>query len=195
MTASRGVPTMRLIVAPAHARRASASSRRRAYDPPMQVLVIGAGVFGAWTALWLLRRGASVTLVDQYGPGNSLSSSGDESRVTRSAHGADMQYPAWQRHALEEWRALEDALGERIFVRTGVVWFAHRDDGFEADSLTALERLGIPVERWSGGDLASRLPNLRGADISWALYEPEGGALLARRAVAAAARAFVREGG
>ena len=47
----------------------------------MRVVVVGAGVFGSWTALWLLRRGASVTLVEQYGPGNPLSSSGDESRV------------------------------------------------------------------------------------------------------------------
>ena len=161
----------------------------------VKAVVVGAGVFGTWTALWLRRRGASVTLVDQYGPGNSLSSSGDESRVTRSAHGPDELYPRWQRHALEEWRALEESLGERLFVRTGVVWFAHRDDGFEADSLTALERLGIPVERWSADDLASRMPHLRAPDVTWALHEPEGGALLARRAVAAAARAFVREGG
>jgi sarcosine oxidase len=58
----------------------------------MRVIVVGGGVFGSWTALWLLRRGASVTLVDQYGPGNALSSSGDESRVTRSAHGPDEHY-------------------------------------------------------------------------------------------------------
>ena len=55
----------------------------------MHVVVIGAGAFGTWTALWLLRRGASVTLLEQYGPGNSLSSAGDETRVTRSAQGPD----------------------------------------------------------------------------------------------------------
>jgi glycine/D-amino acid oxidase-like deaminating enzyme len=32
----------------------------------MYVVVIGAGAFGSWTALWLRRRGASVKLVDQY---------------------------------------------------------------------------------------------------------------------------------
>ncbi|MDP9244863.1 MAG: FAD-binding oxidoreductase, partial [Chloroflexota bacterium] len=42
----------------------------------MRVIVIGAGVFGAWTALWLRRGGAEVTLLDAYGPGNSLASSG-----------------------------------------------------------------------------------------------------------------------
>src|SRR5687768_16341539 len=120
----------------------------------MHVIVVGAGVFGSWTALWLRRRGASVTLVDQYGPGNSLSSSGDESRVTRSAHGSDEHYPIWQRRALEHWLALDPAL----FVRTGVLWLAHSDDGFETDSAAALERLAIPRERLDGPTLAARYP-------------------------------------
>ena len=39
------------------------------------VAVIGAGAFGGWTALYLLRRGAQVTLLDAWGPGNSRASS------------------------------------------------------------------------------------------------------------------------
>lgn len=157
----------------------------------MHVVVIGAGVFGSWTALWLRRRGASVTLVDQYGPGNSLSSSGDESRVTRSAHGPDDHYPGWQCRALDQWRALDESL----FVRTGVLWLAHRDDGFEADSALTLERLGIPAERIETDALAERWPQIQTDDLTWALFEPDGGALLARRGVAVTARAFADEGG
>ena len=157
----------------------------------MHVLVVGAGAFGSWTARWLLRRRASVTLVDQYGAGNSLASSGDESRVTRSAHGADMHYPVWQRRALEQWLALDRSL----FVPTGVVWLAHREDGFEADSLRALERLGIPAERLEADALRARLPQMRTDDVAWALHEPEAGVLLARRAVAATARAGATDGG
>ena len=157
----------------------------------MHVLVIGAGAFGSWTARWLLRRGASVTLIDQYGAGNSLSSSGDESRVTRSAHGADAHYPIWQRRSLEQWLALDRSL----FVRTGVLWLAHRDDGFEGDSLRALQGLGIPAERVEADALHERYPQMRTDDVAWALHEPEAGVLLARRAVAAVARAVDDEGG
>ncbi len=157
----------------------------------MHVLVIGAGVFGTWTARWLRRRGASVTLVDQYGPGNSLASSGDESRVTRSAHGPDEHYPRWQRHSLEQWCELDPAL----FVPTGVLWFASRDDGFEADSAATLERLGIAAERVGADELGLRWPQLNPEGFSWALHEPDAGVLMARRGVATAARAFVDEGG
>ena len=157
----------------------------------MHVIVIGAGVFGTWTARWLLRRGASVTLVDQYGAGNSLASSGDESRVTRSAHGTDDHYPAWQRRSLDQWLQLDPSL----FVRTGVLWLARRDDGFEAQSADTLERLGISTERLAPATMAERWPQMAIDDLAWALHEPDAGVLLARRAVATTARAFVDEGG
>src|SRR5207253_9498214 len=48
------------------------------------VVVVGAGAFGGWTALYLTRRGARVTLVDAWGPGNSRASSGGEGRVIRA---------------------------------------------------------------------------------------------------------------
>jgi sarcosine oxidase len=157
----------------------------------MRVVVIGAGAFGTWTALWLRRRGASVVLVEQYGPGNSLSTSGDESRVSRSGHGTDEHYPRWQRRSLEQWRALDPSL----FVPTGVLWLAHASDAFESASAETLDRLGIPAERLGLDALAHRWPQIAIDDLAWGLFEPEGGVLLARRAVAAAARAFAAEGG
>jgi sarcosine oxidase len=174
-------------------RRASAGDA--AYHRAMRVIVIGAGVFGAWTALWLRRAGAEVTLLDAYGPGNSLASSGGETRITRSAHGDDDHYPRWQRRALEHWVELERGSGQRLFVPSGVLWFAHRDDGFEADSLSTLRRLRIPFERWPIEELTSRYPQIAGDDLTWALFEPEGGALLARRGVATTSAAFARDGG
>ncbi|HET8797716.1 MAG TPA: FAD-dependent oxidoreductase, partial [Thermoanaerobaculia bacterium] len=45
-------------------------------EPPPRVAVIGAGAFGGWTAFHLRRLGADVTLLDQFGPGNTRASSG-----------------------------------------------------------------------------------------------------------------------
>jgi glycine/D-amino acid oxidase-like deaminating enzyme len=157
----------------------------------MHVIVIGAGAFGTWTARWLRRRGASVMLVDQYGAGNSLASSGDESRVTRSAHGPDDHYPGWQRRSLEQWLQLDP----QLLVRTGVLWLARHHDGFEARSAEVLERRGIPIERLSPDEMAERWPQMSTGDLAWGLHEPEAGVLMARRGVAATARAFVEEGG
>src|SRR5687767_4226893 len=43
--------------------------------PAPDIVVIGAGAFGGWTAYHLRRMGAKVTLVDAFGPGNSRSTS------------------------------------------------------------------------------------------------------------------------
>jgi sarcosine oxidase len=51
------------------------------------VVVVGGGAFGGWTALNLQRMGARVTLVDMFGPGNSRSTSGDETRGVRTSYG------------------------------------------------------------------------------------------------------------
>ena len=161
----------------------------------MRVVVVGAGVMGAWTALWLRRGGHQVTLIDRHGPGNRLGSSGDESRITRSSHGSDRHYPVWQRRALDHWRALEREAGTPLFVEAGVVWLANEAQTFEAESLATLESLGIPAERWNTDALAARFPVLDPTDVPWALYEPEAGALMARTGVTAAIERFESEGG
>ena len=161
----------------------------------MRVVVVGAGVMGAWTALWLRRRGHAVTLVDRHGPGNRLGSSGDESRITRSSHGPDRHYPVWQRRALTHWRELERGAAETLFVETGVVWLVTPGETFEAESLISLAALGIPVERWWHDQFATRVPVMRPDGIPWALFEPEAGALMARPAVSATIARFGAEGG
>jgi sarcosine oxidase len=161
----------------------------------MRIVVVGAGVMGTWTALWLRRTGHSVTLIDRHGPGNRLGSSGDESRITRSSHGADRHYPTWQRRALEQWRDLERTAGEQLFEPAGVVWLASEAQAFEAESYESLASLGIPVERWSTAELAARVPALNPEGCPWALFEPEAGALFARPAVMAAQDRFRSEGG
>jgi glycine/D-amino acid oxidase-like deaminating enzyme len=162
---------------------------------PGRVVVIGAGVMGAWTAHHLRRRGADVLLVDLYGAGNSLSSSGDESRVIRTAHGPDEFYARWVMAAWDEWRALEGDTGLPLVHEIGTLWMAHDPRGFEAASLAVLARLGVDVERLEPSEVASRWPVVNAEEIGFAMYEPHAGAIMARRAVAAAVERFVRDGG
>ena len=68
------------------------------------VVVIGAGVFGAWTALQLRRSGRSVTLVDAFGTGNTRSSSGGASRVFRIGYGRETIYSEWAQRSLAAWQ-------------------------------------------------------------------------------------------
>ena len=84
------------------------------------IAVIGAGVFGSWTAEHLRRAGHRVTLVDMAGPANTRASSGGESRMTRAAYGRDAIYTRMAIDSLKEWKALSTASGLPIFVPHGV---------------------------------------------------------------------------
>jgi monomeric sarcosine oxidase len=165
-----------------------------ASDRP-DVVVIGAGVMGAWTALQAQRQGWRTTLLDAFGAGHSRATSGDESRIIRSSHGSDTMYSRWAREAREAWIALGEASGERLFVEAGALWFAHGSGGFEADSEATLRGLGIPVERLTAAAVRARWPQIATDDLAFAVFEPEAGLLMARRGVAAVARQFKAEGG
>src|SRR4051794_5316773 len=148
-----------------------------------RVVIVGAGVFGASLAWWLAGQGDEVVLVDQFEPGDRRATSGGETRLIRCAHGAEADYPAMARRAWMLWRELEQASGVALLTETGVCWFAHTRNGWEAKSRRTLEKLGIPVERWSVDDAAKRFPSLSGEDLAWVLYEPEAGVLRAQKAV------------
>jgi len=162
--------------------------------PRDDVVVVGAGVMGAWTALAARRHGWRTTLIDAFGAGHSRSTSGDETRIIRASHGSDAFYARWSREALEAWVALGEASGERLFVPAGALWFARTGDGFEAASEATLRGLGIPVERLSPAELSARWPQLVSDDLAFAIFEPEAGLLMARRGVATVARQFSSEG-
>ena len=49
------------------------------------LVVVGAGTMGAWTARRGQQAGLDVTLIDAYGAGNSRATSGDETRIIRSS--------------------------------------------------------------------------------------------------------------
>ena len=70
-------------------------------------IVVGAGTFGASLAWWLAREGVSVTLVDQFEPGDRRATSGGETRLYPLRHGGDREYTRSARRARELWRELE----------------------------------------------------------------------------------------
>ncbi len=146
----------------------------------LDAVVIGAGVFGAWTAHHLLLSGARVTLVDAYGPASSRASSGDESRIIRCGYGPDAIYSRWARESLGAWREQF----AQLFHPCGVLWLAG-DDAYTRATEDTLRRQGYPIERLDARALQTRFPHISAGDAGIALLEPDCGVLMARRAVQA----------
>jgi sarcosine oxidase len=149
----------------------------------VDVVVVGAGTFGASLAWRLARAGDRVTLVDQFEPGDARASSGGETRLLRCAHGSHADYASMARRARALWRELEAESGEELFLERGVAWLSHREDGWEAESERTLASQGIPHERLDAATAARCFPSFRGDELAFVLLEPEAGVLRAQRAV------------
>jgi sarcosine oxidase len=145
-------------------------------------IIVGAGIFGGSLAHELVERGWEVTLVDRYPPGHVRAASGGESRLIRSAHGSDTWYVRSVRRAWQRWRALEEETGTSLLVPCGVLWLAHDEAGWEADSERVLAAESVPVERLAPEDAGSLFPSFAGDDLAFCLFEPEAGVLRARDA-------------
>ncbi|MCH9649281.1 MAG: FAD-dependent oxidoreductase [Deltaproteobacteria bacterium] len=160
-----------------------------------RIVVVGAGAFGGWTALWLRRRGYRVTLVDAWGPGNSRASSGGETRVIRGMYGPDQIYTNWIVQAFEIWLREARRWDLDLYHPTGILWMFRGDDGYAKTSLPFLQEAGLPVETLTPAEGARRWPQVSFEGIRSVYFEEQAGYLQARIACRAVAEALVREGG
>lgn len=160
------------------------------------IVVIGAGVFGAWTAYHLAEAGARVTLLDAYGPGNSRSSSGDESRILRCGYGPDEIYSRFARRSRDLWRQLEarNDSGLPLWHQCGVLWTAAAGDSYSADTLATLQHGGYAVEVLDASSCRARFPHFALDTAALTMLEPDCGVVMARRSVQTLAAALAQRG-
>lgn len=156
-----------------------------------RVVVVGAGAFGGWTALHLQQLGASVTLVDAFGAGNTRSSSGGETRVIRAIYGPDRIYVEMVRRAYELW----ETLPESVYVETGALWMMHGDDGYVRAAVPILRDAGFAVDPLTVDAASKRWPQISFHGVKSVWLEPRAGALSARRACGVVRDLFVKNGG
>lgn len=174
----------------------SFSDRRNILTKNDTVVVVGAGSFGGWTALHLLRSGVKVTLIDVWGPGNSRSSSGDETRVIRSTYGANEFYFDLNVRALELWKEHQKIWNRQVFHNTGVLWLCHHEQcSIVDDSIPFSRKHKMEYEYLSRTDLNNRYEIVNSSDLHHGYFDPFGGYLKARESTQLVVETFVKEGG
>jgi len=161
----------------------------------VKIAVIGAGVFGAWTAHHLLEDGHQVTLVDAWGPAHNRSSSGGESRLTRGAYGKDAIYTRMALDSLPQWQALSRTAGLPLFIPAGVLFLFSREEPYFGDTVATHEQLGLDTQVLGKAEMVKHFPMIHFDGIDVGLFEPGFGALMARRAVLTLVERFVAAGG
>ncbi len=176
-----------------------AASADRAATPPRSavtdVVIIGGGAFGVWTALTLREMGHQVTLLDAYGPGSSRATSGDETRQIRVGYGDREGYARMAHRAMDAWTAREAEFGVPLLVRTGRLEIAPTWTPALRATQAMLARFGVATEAFTVDELRRRYPQMGFDGIGVGLLEPGAGVVRAKQAILAAAAAFARKGG
>ena len=165
-------------------------------NPGNRILVVGAGVFGGWTALNLLRLGYRVTLADAWGPGNSRSSSGGESRLIRAIYGDNKKYFDMTMDAWKGWEELEGLSGIDILHKTGVAWYFHTEGQILREAISRImDERNLTYELVSGEGISKHFPGINPEGLESILIEQKAGYLDARKACQLVRNQFEKEGG
>ena len=165
------------------------------------VVVVGAGAFGAWTALNLQRQGMQVTLLDQYGPANSKSASGGETRGVRSSYGGretGLQWAEWAIRSLQKWKEWDAEHSSEtmpLFYETGDIIMREEMEPSMEQSMANWDELGHPYEVLTPDEVRYRWPMIQTPEIGAVMYEPSAGVVRARRSIESVVAVFEREGG
>jgi sarcosine oxidase len=168
------------------------------------VIVVGAGAMGGWTALNLQQQGVRVRLIDAWGPGNSRSTSGDETRGIRSSYGdragdQAAQWGAWAKRAMKKWRDWDATWGRemkiQLFFQTGDLIMRATNDAFIRNNRAMWDKIGGNYLVLGKDEVMYRYPQYNVEDMEYFLFEPEAGFARARRSCEAVAGVFKQFGG
>jgi sarcosine oxidase len=162
------------------------------------VIVVGLGGMGGAAALHLAGRGAKVLGLEQFDIPHARGSSHGVTRIIRLAYWEHPSYVPLLQRAYALWRDLEQRTGERLLVVNGSIDAGGENSRPIAGALQACADFGLPHDRLDAAQLAARFPGYRLPNDIVAVFQPDGGFLLAERcllaqlAVARAAGADLR---
>ncbi|MEQ8686611.1 MAG: FAD-dependent oxidoreductase [Imperialibacter sp.] len=160
-----------------------------------RITVAGAGAFGGWTALNLLRLGYKVTLFDPWGAGNSLSSSGGETRLMRSVYGSNTFYTKLANESYDMWKEAEAWKGSKLLHTTGNLWMVGENDNEMESAVVQMDGLKLPYQLYKATEVPDRFSYVNCSDLSYLILEEKAGVLKARESCQAVLKKFVSEGG
>jgi len=146
--------------------------------PTDSVVIVGAGVFGAVTALELRNRGYPVTLVDRGTVPHVDASSTDISKMVRMDYGRDVFYHELAEAALDGWDRWNADWPAPLYHAEGFLVLAPepmRPGGFEYESHRVLRERGYEPERLDATVLAERFPAWKSGRYPDGYLSPRGG--------------------
>lgn len=158
------------------------------------VIIIGGGLFGSFTGLFLARSGKRVALLERGLVG--AQSSGANFGGLRLQGRSPEQYPL-SLMAQGHWENFDGLIGEGCeYDRNGMVYFASSEASRDRllKYASSSRACGLEIEIWEGDEVRRQLPWLTGSGLT-ASYSPRCAVANPRITTPAVVRAMTRAGG
>ncbi len=149
-------------------------------------IVIGLGGMGSAAAFHLARHGKRVLGLEQYALLHDRGASHGLTRIIRLAYHEHPSYVPLLRRSYELWHELEQLAGETLLIKTGSIEAGQQDGPTFVGALEAAHVHDLPHEVLDVPELRRRFPAYGDLDPKiQAVYQPDGGFLLAERTLLA----------
>jgi len=160
------------------------------------VCVIGGGVNGSSAAYYLAKQSKNVLLLEQFPLPHTRGSSHGQSRIIRCLY-QDYEYSKMTCDSFALWKTLQNEVNEKLLIQNGMLQIYPPDFlNTVSESCQALDKVGSRYELLKDGDAINRrFPLFNVSKDSVAIYENDGGMLLANKCVAALQKMFLLNGG
>lgn len=159
------------------------------------IVVIGAGVNGSWTALHLAKQGFKTALLDQFPLPHTRGSSHGQSRGIRKAY-PEPHLTRMMNDAYEQWHELERVNHETLFIPTGLLTLGERYEGYFGKVVDSFEEnTGSKYELYNPKEMAVRFPMIDMGPKIWGCYDPSAGILMADKCLKLLWNNFQKNGG
>lgn len=160
-----------------------------------RVIVVGGGVMGMASACALAGYGADVTVLERFSVGHGWASSHGLTRAIRHEYGPNRLYTQMVARSLSLWEELERETGRYLYTETGVLTLGQEDDAETLAGFEVMRSEGLPVERLTREQCASRFPQFRPEGYSAITWNPCGGMLHASECLLALTERLAARGG
>jgi monomeric sarcosine oxidase len=148
----------------------------------VDTIIVGAGAMGSAAAYYLSKQGQKVLLLEQFELDHQNGSSYGFSRIIRYSY----DYPEYVDLAKDTyplWFAVQEELGEDLYIKTGGIDFGPSDDEMFQNTIQSVKTSNIDHEMLSLEEAHKRFPQFKFHDDFKVLYQPDSGLIRASAAV------------
>ena len=158
------------------------------------VIIIGVGSMGSSACYYLAQRGYKVLGLEQFDITHEHGSHAGQSRIIRKAYFENSDYVPLLNKAYENWKALEEETGSKLYYQTGLAYFGNPDHFLMQGVRQSASLYSIPLENLNAVSATQRFPQFKVPGDFETLFEPDAGFVTPEKAIQLYAKQAIKRG-